>query len=248
MEERKRAKRGSSRSGKSFDDLVDQDGRLKDEKSAAVKSTATELNDNEDGLRKRNAEAEGLVAGTRMADPFADESFAEFHCSTSSATFEKPAEESVPVADPPALESPIHQTQTTLLINTEAASNFPSEPLLDLTPTNSVAPSSAFHTDLSELSDEAHEEIRPAPGQPLSYWSVNEWAENTTASFYTPPQSEAAGGGEAISHAGAALEAHEDSMSQPGNESDIDFLSEAGEGTHTPSSWTEVGSVVSEYD
>ena len=249
MEERRRAQRGNSGSGKSFDDLVDQDGRLIDEKSAAITSTATELNNNEEGLRKRNVENEGLAAGTRMADPFSDESFVGSPSSASSATVEKPTEESKEVVEPPASETVSQQAQPALLINTEAAPNLTSEPLVDLTPTNSVAPSSSFRTDLSELSDDGPEDIRPIPEQqPVSYWSVNEWAENTTASFYTPPQSEAAALGEATGSTGTALEAHNDAVSQQGNESDLDFVSDAGEGTHTPSSWTEVGSVVSEYD
>lgn len=248
MEERRRAQRGNSGSGKSFDDLVDQDGRLKDEKSAAVTSTAAELN-NEEGLRKRNVETEGLAAGTRMADPFTDESFAEFPSSASSATVGKPTEEPKEVVEQPASEIVSQQFQPALLINTEPTSNLPSEPLVDLTPTNSVAPSSSFQTDLSELSDDLPEDIRPMPEQqPVSYWSVNEWAENTTASFYTPPQSEAAGLGEATGPRGTSLETHNDAVSQQGNESDLDFVSDAGEGAHTPSSWTEVGSVVSEYD
>ena len=107
-----------------------------------------------------------------------------------------------------------------LLIDTEDISNHPSEQLLDLTPTTSA---SSAHPDLSELDQQ----------QRSIYGSIPEWAENhSTSSFYSPPESAAA-----------------DQKPESGHRSQVedeDEESELGELVHTPSSWTDVGSVISE--
>ena len=244
MEERRRANQEKPPArAKSFDDLVDQDGNLRDEKSAAVNTTAVELTAGEDGLRKRNIEAKGREIGSTMANPFADETLIDFNSSESVASTSRQSQDRgqrTPIVSP---SSATHtnlpsESPQDLHLTIDEASNHPSDQLVDLTPTTST--SSAHHDDLSELSN-------PAPSQPLHYWSVNEWAETTSASFYTPPQSEAGREAQQANTSTAADEATT-AVEQAYSESDIDVVSEMSEGRSTPGSWTEVGSVVSEYE
>lgn len=242
MEERRKAKSGETSRGSSFDDLVDEEGRLKREAKSVAKTTAADTVVHDDGLRKRNTvvteEALGMAMGAMMADPFADEKHMDFETQKPSnatdATIPQSRESTNTLSSSPPASIPVtpQQAEQQLLINTEVASNHPSELLVDLTPTTS---NSSAHDDLSELSSEVP--------QQLNYFSVNEWAENSTASFYSPPHSEAGheerrAGAEGVSDAGTGE--HAEGMS------DVDIVSEAGDGIYTPSSWTEVGSVVSE--
>ena len=239
MEERRRAREEKPPArARSFDDLVDQDGNLKDEKSAAISTTAIEVTARE-GVRKRNTEARGQENGSMMANPFADETLVDLHSSesfTPTTRHSQDFEQSTPILSSPATlaEHPSPE-RVDALHSTDQASNHPSEQLIDLTPTTSS--SSAHHDDLSELSH-PH-----PPSQPLHYWSVNEWAETTSASFYTPPQSEA--GREAQQ---TNISSTIDETNAAAEESDIDVVSDMSIGQSTPGSWTEVGSVVSEYE
>ncbi|KAI4243876.1 MAG: hypothetical protein L6R40_003258 [Gallowayella cf. fulva] len=275
MEERRRAQQASSAKSKSFDDLVDAEGKLKHDTVEATTS-ATEPHTEQTGLRNRNIEAQGLAAGTAFADPFADEAYAgdlpsatapiltSSQCSRSSSTATLPASPAPPPVPPkepldhvpsdPASQS--HQ-QPRLLIDTDAISNHPSEALVDLTPTTSA---SSIAADLSELDHQSH----PSHHSQSNFWSVHEWAENSSAPahFYTPPRSEAAvgeenrnraderssngderseiGSGERISRAGSG-----ERISRAGSVSDMDVMSQIS-GVSTPGSWTELGSQVSE--
>ena len=246
MEERRRAGQEKPARGRSFDDLVDEEGRLKDEKSAVAETTATEVNNGEESLRKRNTETKGAVMGMAVANPFADETLVDLQSSLSSSPVDDHPQQTrestatLPVSSPNTLEDSKHQDrQSAPLFNTEEASNHPSEQLLDLTPTTSR---SSMHNDGSDLADKAP--------QPPNYWSVNEWAENTSSPFYTPPQSE--GRGPTI--ANLNVDGNDTTHSGPGNgdeqasESELDIVSNISEGISTPGSWTDVGSVVSEYD
>lgn len=230
MEEKRKSKKEETTKSQSFDDLVDKDGTLLDEKAAA-RTTAAELETPEPGLRKRNLENNGVALGTATANPFADEMHAEPHDS-------RPSTSVIPTS--PAPSNLTQNTPPALLIDIETASNHPSEALLDLTPKTST--SSGFHADLSTLSANA-------PQSFPNHWSVHEWAENNTSPGSTsPPQSER-----------AVIEAEEawgadapdapvtrDHLSRTGSESGMDVWSEVGERVSTPGSWTEVGSVVSE--
>ena len=91
---------------------------------------------------------------------------------------------------------------------------------------------------------------------PLDYWAVNEWAESAESAFYEPLDRRTRGSGEmggARDAVGAGLgdagsEGGGATFSHVGSESDLDVLSEAGDGVATPGSWTEVGSLVSGGD
>ena len=224
IEEKRKLKKEDVVKSQSFDNLVNKDGILLDE-IAAPTTTAAELENPDSGLRKRNLENN---VGAIAVNPFADELHAELHDSCPST----------PII--PTSPAPSHlntNTQPALLIDTETASNHPSEALLNLTPTTSA--SSGFHADLSTLSANA-------PQSFSNHWSVHEWAENNTSPGSTaPPPSERAVL-EAEEAWGAETPVTRERVSRTGSETGLDVWSEVGERVSTPGSWTEVGSVVSD--
>lgn len=227
MEEKRKSKKEEIEKSRSFDDIVDEDGILLNERSAA-KTTAAELETPESGMRQRNLENNGAALGAATANPFADEMYVELHDS-------RPGTPIIPTS--PAPSHLTSHTQPALLIDTEAASNHPSEALLDLTPTTSA--SSGFHADLSTLSANA-------PQSFSNHWSVHEWAENNTSpGSASPPQSERAVL-EVEKVWGTDTPVTTERLSRTGSETGLDVWSEVGERVSTPGSWTEVGSVVSE--
>ena len=204
-------------------------------------TTAAEPQAEDPGLRHRHVESQAAALGSAFANPFADEMVVD-----SPATLpDEPSHRSptptlpVPPISPPVPPKPAAYQPQRLLIDTEEVSNHPSEQLLDLTPTTSA---SSANADLAELNDHNHN-----PSQ-SNFWSVNEWAQNSgTPDFYSPPRSEHPGieeGLEAIT-AGSQSGNSGEHASQIGSE-DLDVLSDDGAGINTPSSWTEVGSQVSE--
>ncbi|MCJ1249732.1 hypothetical protein MMC30_006958 [Trapelia coarctata] len=232
MEEKRRAKSGEQSEkvrGMSFDDIVDQEGKLKKEAKAAATTTAASIAPETEGLRHRNAEAN--------VDPFSDEKPALMDFSGQNTTHET--------------TSPLPNSRPDLLIDTSSP---PPLTPLDLTP---IALASSNHTPSINTPTSPTQ----TPNQPQShqqpqsdtYFSVSEWAENST-SFYSPPRSVH---GEAGQQGGVDLAGLEAGMEELVNMSDagmsdvdMDIVSEVseGEGRSTPGSWTEVGSVVSEND
>lgn len=256
MEERRRSKQAATGKAKSFDDLVDKDGALKIDKieGTTATSSAAEAQPNESGLRHRHTESRVAALGSAYADPFADEMGVPImdappspqeqkpNSTSRSSTPTHPASSGSPPtlrdspASPPVPPKPAAYQPQRLLIDTDELSNHPSEQLLDLTPTTSASSAAA---DLAELNDD----LQPSRS---NFWSVDEWAQNSAPAFYSPPQSEAAGGIEERieshtdgSHAGTGEHA-----SQVGSEN-MDFMSDDEAQVSTPGSWTEVGSHVS---
>ncbi|KAL9040142.1 MAG: hypothetical protein Q9180_002098 [Flavoplaca navasiana] len=259
MEERRRAQHGTSTKSKSFDDLVDDQGKLKHDTNQATTSAA-ETHPEQAGLRNRNTEPQGLASGAAFANPFADEAYTQDLSSTTapveplsqrsraSSTATLPASPSPPPVPPKEPLDPVRSEPTLgtqqphrLLIDTDEVSNHPSEALVNLTPTTSVSSMSA---DLSELDQHSH----PSNHSQSHFWSVHEWAENTSApaQFYTPPRSEAAPAHEGEEDRDERSEAGSgEEISRIGSVSDMDVVSQAS-GMSTPGSWTELGSQVSE--
>ncbi|KAA6410015.1 MAG: hypothetical protein FRX48_06629 [Lasallia pustulata] len=246
MEERRQKKHHIKSS--TFDNLVDRDGSLKGQDDGA-RTTAAEPIAGEEGLRRRNDVVKAAALGAAFANPFADEMHTSFvHEDTpkqspeSDDQISRGSSETLPAALPPAPQPP----QQGLLIDTEELSNHTSGQLVDLTPTAS----SPSPTNLSEISGPRSEHL------PLDYWSVNEWAENTNSSFYSPPPERILGdeeGGITVDEVNteasdAGSEDDVGTFGQVGSQSDLDVLSEAGDGVDTPGSWTEVGSSVSGGD
>lgn len=243
MEERRQKKQEEKSS--SFDDLLNSDGSLKD-KDAEAMTTAAEMKTSEEGLRRRNDEVKGAALGPTFADPFADEMHTTFvheepprqlPDSDTQTTSESSA--TLPADSPTAPQLP----QRRLLIDTEDSSSQTSGQLLDLTP---IA-SSSSPTNLSETSE------HPPEHQPLGYWSVNEWAENSDYSFHSPLPERTPGDGvtgdnkdEVDTEASdAGSEDDVGRFSHVSSVGDLDVLSEDGDGFSTPGSWTEVVSSVS---
>lgn len=242
LEERRREKRASTRT---FDDLVDKDGLLKST-GIGARTTATESQSETSELKKRKAEAQGAAMGATLANPFADEIPMEFYPAAEPTTPIARTRSSTPTlpANSPPEQGPLTpQTPNTLLIDTDGNSTHPSEQPVDLTPTSAACPSS-HHDELASLSPVSSsfpEEDEAPPPAPWSM-SINEWAENTTASFYSAPQSqpesqEPQGRDGALTPTVSESGEH---ISQIGSE-DMDVMSEIG-GISTPGSWTEIGS------
>ena len=251
LEEKRREKRGSA---KSFDDLVDKDGVLKNHEPGA-RATATDLQSGASEMRKRNIEVQGAAMGATLANPFADEIPMEFFPAEEHNASAAHSRSSTPTLGSPAQHILTPETPRTLLADTDEISNHPSEQLVDLTPTTSASvPTSPHQEDLASLSSSDDDEAPPPAPWTMS---IDEWAENANASFYSAPQSQsthsdppaaaAAGHEEQESEKGADTPTISESgehVSQIGSD-DMDVLSDFG-GISTPGTWTEVGSVSSE--
>ena len=235
-----------------FDELVERDGTLKDEKAAAT-TTAAEVNPEreESDIRQRKTE-EGISLGSIVANPFADETCTEVHHDYENANYSLDTRSSTPVvptspiidntrsSTPTLLESPVAKTPTlptgpSLLIDTDEISNHPSEALVDLTPTTSTF--SGAIEDLFELSQH--------PQATQSRTSIQEWAETGVPVFSFPLQSDASVFSDEARD-GFATPVTGDHISQAGSEAVSDVWSEMEERISTPESWTEVGSMVSD--
>ena len=254
MEERRKSKQAANGKAKSFDDMVDKDGTLKVEETTAT-SSATNAQPEELGLRHRHAESRAAALGSACANPFADEMgvpivdahplpqeqkpdpISRSNTPTLPASSASPPTLRDSPASPPVPPKPTAYQPQSLLIDTDEVSNHPSEQLVDLTPTTSASSAAA---DLAELND------YPRPSR-SNYWSVNEWAQNGAPAFYSPPQSEAAGGIEERmeNHTVGSHAETGEHASQVVSEN-MDVMSDDGARISTPGSWTEVGSQVSE--
>ncbi len=269
LEDRRRSKR-SSQGKTSFDDLVDKDGSLKAEGTTAT-TTAAEPQAEESGLRNRHTEFQAAALGSAFANPFADEMHLDSPAAVQNETHnmdvesiptrrfrtdemqvdspptvrgnteEPPSRSRTPTlpispASPPVPPKPAAYQPQRLLIDTDEVSNHPSESLLDLTPTTSA---SSAAEDLAELNGNHH-------SSQANYWSVNEWAENHAASFYSPPRSEAAGIEERMENQSERSEVGTGEHASQAGVEDMEVMSDDEAGISTPSSWTEVGSQVSE--
>ncbi|KAI4238352.1 MAG: hypothetical protein LQ349_001160 [Xanthoria aureola] len=266
LEERRRAQQASSAKSNSFDHLVDDQGKLKQDDTQATTSAA-EIHVEQTGIRNRYTEAQGLASGTACADPFVDEAHTQdlysatapvgttssrSRASSTATLSASPAPPPVPPKEPldhvrPELISrpqPPHR----LLVDTDDVSSHPSEALVDLTPTSTA---SSMAADLSELDQQSH----PSTHSQSNFWSVHEWAENHSApaQFYTPPRSEAAPA-DAEGQRDEERSSDRDERSQTGSGeefsrigslSDMDVMSQVSD-MSTPGSWTELGSQVSE--
>lgn len=257
LEEKRKLQKEESGKVQTFDDLVNKDGTLLNEKDAAV-TTAAELGTSEPNLRKRYPEPGGaVVVGTgRTSEPnfekpnlepeapgIVDTASANQLTGESTAEVRRYSQSSTPtLASSPLPSTPIPTRQQPLQIDTETNSIHPSEALIDLTPTASF--SSTAEPELFSFSH--HSSQTP----PQSHRSVHEWAENSTgvAVFYSSLQSQNADAIETddpwasnASEAGDAV-----SSLHGGSERGVDSWSDVGEPCATPDSWTEAGSVTSE--
>ena len=246
LEEQRRVSRDGQARGISFDDLVNKDGSLKTEDQTRASTTAADNQPEDSGLRHRGAGANAPSSdqpdsSLHSVRPMIDTSSATHENDTTANDHDSRASTPTLPMSPPVPPKPAAYRPQSLLINTDEESSHPSEQLVDFTPTTSPRSAAADLRELDQDSSGQH----PAPAE--MYMSVNEWAQNQSVqSFHSlPPQSpplsspqmadfEVSSVGDSIEHA-----------SQAGTE-DIDVASSFGEDIVTPSTWTEVGSQVSE--
>lgn len=246
MEEKRRAQVGGGAAANSFANLVDEDGRLKETAVVSGTATAVEREDGVEWLRKRNVDG----GDETPQHPFADDKATNL--TAKAANVADRVRSTTPPTPPPKPFAYRSHSQSSSLDPPTAETT--TSPLVDLTPPPLI-PSSSARGDLSELSDDT------SPNHPLhhnhnhdhhhlsNYYSVNEWADNstTTASFYSPPPSDSgsdAGDGDGDgartpqglpSDAGTGeyvdrLELEGGNGSGNGSEVDYDFGSEVGGG------------------
>ena len=272
---RSRNSQGISRSTSSFDQLVNPDGSIReserginlDAMASAITTAAESVQD--EGLRNRTKEAVGFAMGSTVANPFADEMGID--TSDEKALMEKVEQlagerercATLRGDSPLAIDTSIAMGDTR---RDHAGSEHESELLVDLTPTTSVAPS-VSHTLLSSPgalipTSTINPDIQPSEetraqsqqDQLTSFQSIQEWASLTLtgpASFYSPPESErqyrsvmtASEPKSGVTSTAASVIGSNDLVSE-GME-DVDALSDADKFS-TPSTWSEVGSVMSE--
>ena len=221
--------------------MVDSQGNLH-EKESLASTSAAEPAPVAEGLRNRKAEAAGVAIGAAAADPFGDEMGMDFS-ENSPELLPKPEQSKESTA---TLEG---ERLSPLAIDTSAASShvdsYADDVLVDLTPTTSAAPSylpvNAPYTPTSD--SETLENDTPAPEQPSRFQSVHEWAEASTASFHSAPESEATS-----SYHDAEMTDDESMVDVSDSVSHVDVMSDASDHINTPGSWSEVGSMISESD
>ena len=235
LEERKRAARQAHGRGMVFDDLVHKDGSLREDEPENATTTAAETQVEEGALRHRavpppippkDSAEEGL---TKLHIPQPNETSAnEDYSRSSTPTF--------PISPPVPPKPEAYRLQRPL-INMDEISNHPSEQLVDLTPTTSASSAAADLADLDHSAQEPSTEM---------YMSVNEWAHNQSVhSFPSPPESPSRSSTHTLEADERSVADNIEHASQAGTE-DMDVMSEFEEGINTPSTWTEVGSQVSE--
>ncbi|KAL9607002.1 MAG: hypothetical protein Q9167_008040 [Letrouitia subvulpina] len=217
MEEKRQGRYSSASNSKSFDDLVDGEGNLKNNPVQAT-STAAEPEPEQEGLRSRAAE--GAALGSMLANPFTDETHTEYSFTTASpiATSQRSRSSSVATLPASTLPPPVPPKEPLTVPPVPPKEPLPGSPqahqsqaqfhpqpldrprLLIDTEELSNHPSEAlvdFTPTTSNFSNAADLSKLEHPQEHVqsqtSYWSVHEWAENhSRPEFYTPPRSEVA--------------------------------------------------------
>ncbi|KAI9780179.1 MAG: hypothetical protein M1835_004547 [Candelina submexicana] len=219
----------------SFDDMVTKEGNLKEVDT--THSTAREAQEGEYGLRRRNDRHKEDDGGAVHPNPFADQN-------ESQVLFDR----SLVDVKNEEKENPSRSSTATLPAEHEI---FPTQPE---SPIRTAPITQPPQGQLVNLTSDA-ESSRNLFQAPSNYWSVNEWAESTSPSFYeasvgsenhTEPERPSVRGSAAPSLTGSVEDIGADSSVDGGEGRYMDILSETG--ISTPGSWTEVGSEVSEGD
>ena len=256
MEQRRRPTHVRKTTASTFDDMVNSTGQLirKDVQNVA---TAVDSSSADASLRNRRNHAQAVAAGSALANPFDDElgwAIDERTAIENEINAQRQRRSTL------VQDRPLHiDTRSEISSVSEGA-----EDLVHLTPTTSLAAStilsgSGIMTPTSTqhpLSNQQESASRPNQAPTASYQSIQEWASSAAssgpASFYSPPASErhAQTPNPAIkrvpsqaSSTTASIIGTNDITSQAGDLG-VDALSDLG--ADTPSSWSEVGSQISE--
>lgn len=213
---------------KSFDQLVGNDGTLRAETSAAEPS-----NGNDTGLRHRGACARGVSSGSAFANPFADEEVLFDRNTMENA--DKPTGDNESRETSATLESSSQKSQQQPLIEIDTQPE-PEMMMID----DAAAPTSisaSFHSAISSPQTVSEHSFTRTVSEHSFIPDENE--APTPTGTMTPVE-------EGSSTAASMIGSNADDIG------DIDLLSDAGasemsefshlSGTHTPSSWTDVGS------
>jgi len=242
-----------------FDDFLHEDKTA--EKGTFIYNSGAEIheNSNQGLLQRRGDNNRGMTIGTIYANPFADENYIDMEQEEAiqAAMAPTPTGQSETTDIYNADDLKLSRESTAFTINDESESE--SEKLVDVsepaTPTSEASAAEVYQSYMS-AGEEAHPDS--------AFASIHAWADNNNESFYSPlpgtpqqapsvsttPSELEHGDGQltptdSVSLAGSGEDIA--AMSEVGSH-DFDVLSEDGDGIVTPSSWTEVGSTVSESD
>lgn len=247
--------------GASFDDFLQQDETA--ESGTFIYNSSAEVRGGiEDGLlRRRMQGVRGLDTGAAFANPFGDENHIELEEQhATDARLMSPERSEISSEDLYGVEDyprPSRESTRTLVQEPVAE-----ESLVDVSEsTPQPTPEPALESYESSYMTADQDEPESA------YASIHAWAENSHhASFYSPlpvtPQAplsvysepemlsgQATPTTDSASLAGSGEDiGHDNASSIDGEGRRYDIMSEDGEVIHTPGSWTEVGSVVSDSD
>ena len=235
-----------------FDDFLRPDGDA--EKGTYVFNTGAEVKKENDGLRHRGDGTRGMVPS--YANPFADENhIADDDLEEATASQIAPGRDEImsDIYSATTVDHPQEPRTPIAQIDNQA--------LLDIDDTPPSTGSSATVDNRDNLVEVDHYEYTTA-GQDdrnEAYASIQAWAQNSAPDFYSvpsEPEVDSDGDGEltptdSVSLVGSGDDIANDVQStrdgETGSTFDVMSMSES-DGMHTPSSWSEVGSVVSESD
>jgi hypothetical protein len=250
-----------------FDDFLHEDKTA--EKGTLVYNSSAETNKDIDGglVQRRGEASKAMANGALFANPFADENQIEMEPAETTETRHVPtpplseqSSQDIYTADDLKLAREITRESTATLATDDSkdVETDEDERLVNVsepaTPTSeSSVPDHIYHSTMTS-GDEAHPDS--------VFASIQAWADNSNQSFYSPlpgtplAHSEAAPSepehisGELTPTDSASLAGSGEhiSASEDGTGRYYDVVSEDGNGVLTPSSWTEVGSTVSESD
>ncbi|KFH40791.1 hypothetical protein ACRE_085050 [Hapsidospora chrysogenum ATCC 11550] len=233
------------------------------EKGTYVLNTGTRVNRDEAGLRHRGAGARGLAC----ANPFTD----EHYIASDDLDDADAAAQIAPTKDKEGVSDIYSATATATEMDDEKTPQTP--PIIDLEEDNvsnqESTQASAATADDQEASQEDEYVTAGQEHHDEAYASIQAWAQNSSRDFYSPlpttpatatpaeaqSEPELLSDGEltptdSMSLAGSAEEISAEDTQSRGGEAGArtsDVISES-DGMMTPSSWSEVGSVVSESD
>lgn len=236
-----RRKSRTTGSAGSFDSLVDKDGRLRKEDNEPSNARATGIDLQESGIVHRRPDADASSAGVDF-NPVPD----------------------VDIEEQRQILEAIERSKLQLKMPSEASSTHPSESLVDLTPTSEF-PGADFdfpnHVEADTLSQhpssqsEYESAMSKGPrtpqtedGEPDFYYVHPSQAQNPISAEAPQQQGNTVIHDVSSAPSIASSQAHSrrDSLalSSDGTLSDVEFVRDV----YTPTSWSEVGSVISSND
>jgi hypothetical protein len=256
-EEKKRREQEGEKNrsrGSSFDDFLHEDSNA--EKGTYVYNSGANIHGNTEGLVQRTQGVRGLDRGAVYGNPFGDENHIEIE--------EQQAMDATLMCPEPSEMSDIYGAEDRpTRASTQTLAREEPQPLIDISEPFSPSPV----VEQSEQAEEAWNESLYTSGvqaHPDAFASIHAWADNSqNAGFYSPLPVTPHGAMSEVSDlehvsgditptdstslAGSGFDVG-NASSADGEGRDFDELSEEGDGVHTPGSWSEVGSVVSEID